>query len=391
MLFVNGNLGILCLQYGNVAESDKPVLIVRYLSREVFHTMMAILGILLIIVFSNVFVNLLTRAAAGSISSGTVLVFIGLLLPTYVALLCPISFYLAIVMAYGRLFSDNELLTCLACGMGWKQLMRITLVPAVILTVLVAILTYGVMPTLMYYRDNLDVSAHNKTSNISLIRPGEFVSLENGQDVIYIGHSDANKSSIGDVFLYRHVGKAKPIVVYAPTGKQSYNKKLKAHFVNLENGYSYQGTPGSLNYQIVRFKQYRFRLKTTPLIQNVNDIQAVSTWQLLKRHQRADWVELQWRSVMPLSVLILTIVALTLCYTKPRQGRYAKLLPTILMFIFYFNILTISHNWLQKGDLPIFPGMLLPYLVFLVPSIIVLWRFDGWHWFRKVKRLQIKD
>jgi lipopolysaccharide export system permease protein len=49
--------------------------------------------------------------------------------------------------------------------------------------------------------------------------------------------------------------------------------------------------------------------------------------------------------------LVLTLVAVPLSKLRPRQGRYARVGFAIVVYFVYWNLLSASKIWLEKGEL----------------------------------------
>jgi lipopolysaccharide export LptBFGC system permease protein LptF len=56
--------------------------------------------------------------------------------------------------------------------------------------------------------------------------------------------------------------------------------------------------------------------------------------------------------VLPLLVFIVTLMAVPLSRVNPRQGRFLKLLPAILLYMAYLTILIAARGALEKGKIP---------------------------------------
>jgi len=63
-----------------------------------------------------------------------------------------------------------------------------------------------------------------------------------------------------------------------------------------------------------------------------------------------DRAEFQWRISTPISVLLLTILAVPLSRSRPRQGRYAGLVIALLVYALYFNMVTVARTWVEQGS-----------------------------------------
>ena len=82
--------------------------------------------------------------------------------------------------------------------------------------------------------------------------------------------------------------------------------------------------------------------------------------------------EFQWRLSVPLSALILVLLAVPLARTSPRQGRYGKLLAAILVYVIYYNLGVLARAWLEKGVAPVQVGIWWVDVVFVVAVGVLL-------------------
>jgi lipopolysaccharide export system permease protein len=76
--------------------------------------------------------------------------------------------------------------------------------------------------------------------------------------------------------------------------------------------------------------------------------------------------ELQWRLAIPLSLPFLVLIAVPLSAVDPRQGRFGKMLPALLLYLGYFLLLLASRRVMEDGKLPSFVGLWWVHLVMLV-------------------------
>jgi len=53
----------------------------------------------------------------------------------------------------------------------------------------------------------------------------------------------------------------------------------------------------------------------------------------------------------PVSALLLALAAIPLSRSRPRQGRYAKMLLALGIYAIYFNLLDVSRSWVEQGSL----------------------------------------
>ncbi len=68
-------------------------------------------------------------------------------------------------------------------------------------------------------------------------------------------------------------------------------------------------------------------------------------------------LNLQWRLSIPIMVMVLNLVGVPLSRVNPRVGKYAKLLPAIIIFIVYANFLFIARDCFTAGKIPAWLGL----------------------------------
>ena len=83
-----------------------------------------------------------------------------------------------------------------------------------------------------------------------------------------------------------------------------------------------------------------------------------------------------WRISLPLLTLIAVFLALPLSKVKPRQGRYSKVLPCLMVFLVYLGLLLLVRGWLDEGRITFTPSLLLVHLSFFILGLILISKFS---------------
>lgn len=335
------------------------MIIFRYLSRELLTTLIALTGILLFIFMSNQGVLYLNRAANGSFPGIFVLKLMLLEMPNLLGFLLPLGWYMAIMIAYGRLYADSEMMILFASGYSPLQLLFQTLCMASGVTVIVAVLMFWGNPWIALERAHLLKSTGVQTA-LQMLMPGRFQALPS-KDVVFYVESMGKHQEAQHVFFARQSPEqsaTKWEVIWAESAFGSHDKKTGENYLVLSDGRAYTGVPGQANVQLAQFKQYHVRLPH-PTDKAADDIRTTPSAQLWEdyRSDPKKAAELQWRFSIPLMVLILTSIAVPLSRVNPRSGKYANILPAIIIFIFYANSLFVSRAWIASGRLPGWLGM----------------------------------
>jgi lipopolysaccharide export system permease protein len=82
--------------------------------------------------------------------------------------------------------------------------------------------------------------------------------------------------------------------------------------------------------------------------------------------------ELQWRLSAPVTIFVLTLLAVPMARTSPREGRYSKIIFAILIYMVYSNLLGISRSWLEDDKIPVALGMTWPHVAMVLTALVML-------------------
>lgn len=345
------------------------MLIFRYLAKEVFYTLIALTVILLCIFLSNQMVQYMNRAASGSIPVVFLLKLLLIELPNLLILLLPMGFYVALILAYGRLYADNEMTVLHACGYRHATLVKHSIWMALV----VAIFVLGVMlflsPSIAKQRVTL-IRSSGLQFFLKTVAPERFNTMFS-PNVFYIASINKQKTKAHQVFVAKKTPAGWDVVWADQAGmKKSLNGE---DILELEHGRYYKGTAGKANFQTASFERYDTILPKSELDVS-SDVRTLPTVQLLPwfNTDAKKAAELQWRLSVPLMVLILTLLAIPLSRVNPRQGKHAKLLPALLIFMFYANFLFVARSWVEKGSISVGLGVWWLHALMMSVAIIMI-------------------
>ena len=112
----------------------------------------------------------------------------------------------------------------------------------------------------------------------------------------------------------------------------------------LKNGQRYTGTPGTGNFQVMKYEEHEVKLVNTKPEFSSN-YRMKSIFDLIYDENRAySNAEIQWRFFAPLSSLVLILFAFVLSDVAPRQNKYSNLLFAIIIYFIYSNLAIVSFN-----------------------------------------------
>lgn len=352
------------------------MIVFRYLSREVLITLSAVSAVLLVIIMSGRFIKYLAQAAQGLLDPGVLLLIMGYRLPGFLQLILPLGLFLGILLAYGRMYLDSEMTVLSATGMSQRRLMLFSLAPAALTAALVGWLSMGLTPQGISEVDRI-LSEQDSLTEFDTLVPGRFQTLRNGTRVTYTRDLTDDRTELADVFisetnLSSTTGVQRDLsVLVAESGRQEIQPDGSRYLI-LENGYRYDGNPGQANYRAIQYDTYGVLLPKPEVNIEVGEREAMPTLELIGSDDIRLQSELQWRLSLPLLVFIVTLLAVPLAKVNPRQGRFLKLLPAILLYMAYLTMLIAARSALDKGRVPMALGLWWVHAIFFSIGMLML-------------------
>ncbi|UUA73062.1 LPS export ABC transporter permease LptF [Cellvibrio sp. QJXJ] len=348
------------------------MIIFRYLSRDLLVTALAVSAILLTIFLSGKFGDYLDDAAEGKLAVDVLFTIIAYRMPNLLELILPLGFYLAVLLAYGRMYIESEMVVLSATGMSQWQLVRMTMVPAILVAGIVALFSFWLSPLGAQLTQQVLAEQRNR-SEFESLQERRFQAIGQGRIMTYVQEVSDDNKRLENVFVAQQDGQLTSTIVVAQTGAQTYNTDYGQRYLVLNNGYRYEGQPGSNEFTITSFNEWgRYLPPTTSAAEIESEADAKTTAQLIAAEDLESKATLQWRLSMPLMVLIATLFAVPLSKTNPRQGRYLKMLPAILIYIFYLAFLINARSAVTEGDLPDTLGLWVVHIPFLLLGVVML-------------------
>lgn len=348
------------------------MILFRYLAREVLSGTLAVSSILLIIILSGRLVKYLAQAASGEIAADVLFTIIAFRIPGILELVMPLGLFIAILLAYGRLYIDSEMAVLSACGISQQRLLGFTMVPTLIVAGVVGYLTLYVSPAGISATKQL-IAEQRARNEFEHILPGKFFVNRSDTHATYADSLSEDKSVMRGVFMAemgRDSSSDDLAVLVAEKGEQFFDQTTGLRYLKLTNGHRYQGRPGEADYQVVSFDEYQQVLPQVDVERNV-EAEGKPTTDLMKSDNLKDQAALQWRMSLPVLVLVVAMIATPLSKTNPRQGRYLQMVPAILLYIIYLVSLNAARSAVEDGDLPLLPGLWVVHVVFLAIAIVI--------------------
>lgn len=342
------------------------MIIRRYLVKQVVSTSLVVVALLTLIMMGGHLIKYFGVAAQGRLDATILFSIIGYRLPEFLTLILPLGFFIGLMLVFGRLYVDHEMAVLNGSGVSKIQLSRLLIPLTVVYLAVQSVLMIWMSPWGIREYEKL-VSTQAVRTGFDLVRPKEFIS--SGPYTIYAGSLSDDRKNLKDIFFYQRAEKAdKPdVMILAKEATRVEVADDTANVVDLLQGRRYEIYPGTPKYTQAEFQSYRLRLENDKEAKFESaDVEALPFSKLLKN--RDDPVvssELGWRIFVPFSMIVAVMLATALSEVSPRQGRYLKLFPALLIFASLIVALMAIKTRISKDEIGIwaYPAVLVFYAV----------------------------
>ncbi len=326
----------------------------RSLIREFGQVSLTVGAVLMAILFTTQIIRLLGRAAGGILPADAVMVMLGFGAINYLPVVISLTLFIAVLMTLSRCYRDSEMVVWFANGKSLTDFIRPVLLFALPLVVMVAALSLFLSPWAL--KKSAEFTARlDARSDVSRISSGVFRESRNADRVFFVEKVDLETSRIENVFV-QSVQHQKLGVIVAEKGFQETHSNGDK-FIVLQNGRRYEGTPGQADYRLVDFERYAMRIESNAKKAGPPGVKTMMPNEILRAPTPERLAELHWRIGLPVSVLILSLLAIPLSFVNPRTGRSANLILAIFVYMIYSNLMSIAQAWVAQGKLSPIVGL----------------------------------
>lgn len=298
----------------------------------------------------------------------------------------PIAFLVAVLMGFGRLSSDSELVALKASGVSLKRMVSPLIGMLAVVVGLSFALSLEWVPTAEKISHGLILKIGN-TRVVNTIKEGTFTSGFFDL-LIFADKVDSNSNTLKRVFIYDERENGNPLTVISEEGEivpvRTESEFSSAILLTLKDGSIHRNDLDHDSYQKVDFGFYKLFLKVfeggdsfslKPKMRTISEILEFTRTNDPNSHQVLELKTDLWRriafSLIPISFLFLGIGLGTV---RTRSVRASAIFLSFILTFVFWGMQALSTIVAQKGIVPI-PVMM------LLPNFILLWA--GIHYFKK--------
>ena len=292
-------------------------------------------------------IRLLGDAAGGAIPSDAVVAFIGFFALGALPVLLSLTMFISVLLTLTRNWRDSEMVIWFTSGLpltAWlKPVMLFALPQFAVITVLSLFISPWAAQMGEQYQSRIKAR-----DDVTRVNPGVFGETGNKERVFFVESVSGDSSTVQNVFV-ASVQQQRTGVSMSRSGHTELAPNGD-RFIVLENGRRYEGTPGDPEYRVTEFDRYAARIETTEAGQPQQLTHKTQpTWGLIVNPTNPNLGELLWRIGVPISALVLVLLAIPMSFVNPRAGRSANLLFALATYIVYSNLLSVSQARVAQG------------------------------------------
>lgn len=359
----------------------------RYLLREMVVPFLLGLAIFTSILLIIRILKLIELVVNRGVPLGQMLLLFSYVLPAFLEVTVPMALLLAILVAFGRLSSDSEIIALRAAGISLLRLF----VPVVAFASAIALLTVWLSITARPWgNSHLRSGLYEivKTRAAAGIKPkifnDEFKDL-----VIYVETIQPASDLLQGVLIADSRDPSMRNTVYAETGRLVTDERRHTLTLRLQNGGIYSTGRGQ-GYQDTRFTTYDITLDLNAALAQLRDREKDASEMTMEELNSAiatklaqgdpayvERVEAARKYAIGFACLVFAALGLPLGIQPSRSAHSRGFTISLGLIFLYYLLLTFGQNVGERGALPPLVAVWLPNAVLGCVAIVLLRRAAG--------------
>ena len=332
----------------------------KYLFREWLGSFLAISIVMLFVVIITYAGDLFSDVARGNIPASLLGKQLLLRIPDALQLILPLAMFIAVMFSLGRMYRDQEMAVMYACGFRWNEMLRPLVVLSFPLAALLLANSFLLGPKSQVMSGEMLDQAFRQSA-IWGLRAGDFQTLQDGRMVIYAESINSSGDELTNVFIHLNIQSSdksnREQTWTARTGHYRFDEDTGNRYIRLISGQVTEQIEDTGEYRRIQFEAGDLRLPEQEQDKQADSIGSLSTAELLGSGTSLEIAELHWRMSPAVAIILLSLLALPLAHSTPRDGRYGRLIMGLLVYVVYVNLLTLGRVWTGNGSLPAWLGL----------------------------------
>jgi lipopolysaccharide export system permease protein len=286
--------------------------------------------------------------------------------------LLPTTFYLSVVIALSRFYSNGEIIAMFASGINMARITLDVFILSLMVAVIVSVLSLSIRP--WAWTQFFLLKAQSEAQfDLTRMQGGNFYEVDGGDRVIFADKVDSQGNRAEGVFILNKKNNSLQII-YADQANQYKDETSDNPIIAFKNGHLYDFPTSGDKGVILQFENAVMPLRPHYTVLPGHKVKAAATRTLVPPDNLEEIAELEWRITTPLSSILLALLAIPLSRSSSRQGQRANTLTAILIFAVYYNFSAITKKLVSQGVIGVLPGIFWGQLLLVACLVLLTWR-----------------
>ena len=298
------------------------------------------------------------------------------LLPFFSMVTIPMSFLLALLLAFGRLSADSEVTAMKSCGVGLYSLLPPVLTCAFLTYLATTFITVYALPwgNTSFKNLLLEIISTRATLNLKeRVFNDDFPGL-----VIYVDRFSQEQNALSGILIQDERDPKDPSTIFADEGIIATEPGTKILRLSLKNGGIHR-SHGAADYRLLEFRDYDLTINLAQtgkeIIKNELDMTFAELNEALRNHPADDRVRrdilIEWhrRFALPVACFVFALIGVPLGIQNHRSGKASGFSVSIGVILLYYIVLSAGKTLGQKGTVPPAIAVWAPDFLFLLMGI----------------------
>jgi lipopolysaccharide export system permease protein len=343
----------------------------RYILREIFVPFALGLAVFTLVLLIARILKLVEMVVNRGVPLLEVLKLFSYILPGFLEVTVPMATLLGVLVAFGRLSSDSEIIALKSSGISLYQLLR----PVTWF----AVITYFVALGLSFYARPWGNSLlHSGLYEIAKKRASAGIKEKVFNDdfsglVIYVDHIEPPGNTLRGILISDSRDSNQRNTVLAEAGLLVPNERLHVLTLRLLSGSIHAFYPNDRTYHRTDFSMYDITLDLNTALANLRPREkdpsemtvvelrhAIAAKRLAGKQALSEAVELHRKLSIPFACLAFAAIGIPLGIQPTRSVRSRGFTLSLGLILLYYLLLTLGESMAQRGVLPAGIAMWLP-------------------------------
>ncbi|MBN2645187.1 MAG: LPS export ABC transporter permease LptF [Desulfuromonadaceae bacterium] len=348
-----------------------------YILRETLSAFLLGLALFTIVLLLSRLLNLIELVVDKGVPARQMLSLFGCLLPSFLVITLPLAFLLAVLLVFGRLSAESELVAMKAGGLSLHRLAQPIFMLALVVSFATAAMSlFGEPLGREHMRQQLIHIALDRAA--VAIQPQIFNDAFEGL-TLYADQVSRDGGELSGVFVCDQRTGTHPATVFAQQGRLQTEKTTGELLMHLSNGTIHRiaAKEDKQSYQIIRFSRYDINLSANSSEEQqetkAKKAKDLTITELLtqldsqKKDKQPEWrAEIHERFILPLSPILFALLAIPLGTRSHRSNRGGGFAVALCIFMLYYMLLSLSKTLVIEKSWPVTLTLATPSVLFLL-------------------------